>query len=188
MWRDTIAKNPMAWIAHLNLGGLLQQQGRVEEAIEHWAIASQLGGDAYKAHNNLGLAFVELGRPDEAKRHFRQAIRCNRRVLDPYNNLAWLLATYPDDQVRDGAEAVRLAERAARMCRRGNPFVLGTLGAAYAELGRFADAIAVTQEAMSLVSTAYPATLLENLQNQLRRYQSDRPYRQREQGYPTSRP
>ena len=68
------------------------------------------------------------------------------RMLD---ELAWLLATYPDSNSRDGAEAVRLAERACALTDRRVPALLATLAAAYAETGDFSRGVAAGEEALS---------------------------------------
>src|ERR1019366_4434369 len=66
------------------------------------------------------------------------------------NNLAWMLASHPDPTIRNGKEAVELAERACRLTDNGQPFFLGTLAAAYAEAGRFNDAITTAEKARDL--------------------------------------
>jgi hypothetical protein len=66
LWRDTLARNPKAWMAHLNLGALLDRSGRVEEAYTHYALAAQSRADLAGAWNNLGVAAGRLGRREEA--------------------------------------------------------------------------------------------------------------------------
>jgi tetratricopeptide (TPR) repeat protein len=66
------------------------------------------------------------------------------------NDLAWILATHPDPEVRDGAEALEPAQRAADLTRRRDPQVLDTLAAAYAAAGRYGEAIANAQKALQL--------------------------------------
>jgi tetratricopeptide (TPR) repeat protein len=75
--------------------------------------------------------------------HFTKAIEIDPELSLPYNQKAWLLATCSDTIYRDGAKSVELAEKAVEL----NPGTdyLDTLAAAYAEAGRFEDAIA-TQE------------------------------------------
>ena len=178
LWRDTISKNPDSWLAHLDLGGELEREGRLNEAIAHWRIAAELGGDVYKARTNMALALVKLGDAHEAVRQLREAIRHSPQAFEPYNELAWLLSTHPDPGVRDGAEAVRLAEHAARLINRQNPFVMGTLGAAYAETGRFEDAIRVSRDAIRLVDERYPPALADIIRNNIRLYEQGRPARE----------
>jgi len=66
------------------------------------------------------------------------------------NRLGWLLATSPEDDVRDAAKAVEVGERAARLTSRQDPLSLDTLAAAYAEAGRFDEAAATAREALEL--------------------------------------
>ena len=70
------------------------------------------------------------------------------------NNLAWILATSPDDGLRNGTEAVRLAERACELTHYDEPLFIGTLAAAYAESGRFPEAVTTAEKAEQLATTA----------------------------------
>ena len=70
------------------------------------------------------------------------------------NNLAWLLATQPSPEVRNGPEAVRLAERACALTSRTNLWFLHTLAAACAESGNFTQAVAAAEEARRLAAAA----------------------------------
>ena len=70
------------------------------------------------------------------------------------NNLAWLLATHPDAELRDGAEAVRVAERMCEAVPAPPPVLLDTLSAAYAEAGRFDDALRTVDRAIAAAEKA----------------------------------
>ena len=83
------------------------------------------------------MALGQLGRTREAVAQYQEALRLNPDLAGALNNLAWVLATCPDDQLRNGAEAVRLAERACELTHYREPLFIGTLAAAYAEAGRF---------------------------------------------------
>jgi protein O-mannosyl-transferase len=217
LWRDTLARNPAAWAAHANLGWMLAEQQKYDEAREHLIASLEVNPDNAQAHSNLGrvlslqrkfaeaephlqaalrlkpndvdirkscaAALMEQGRCDEAVAQFREALRIRadadtllqlasllyqarrvpeavaeyRQVLairpdqpEALNNLAWLLATCPDAAVRNGAEAVRLAERACRLNGYKEGRTLGTLAVAYAEVGRFAEATDAAQKAIDL--------------------------------------
>src|SRR5204862_788811 len=65
------------------------------------------------------------------------------------NELGWLLATFPNPSARDGQEAVRLAERACALTERKQPALLTTAAAAYAEIGKFPEAITTARDALS---------------------------------------
>ena len=94
------------------------------------------------------------------------------------NELAWLFATHPDAALRDGRRAVQLSERACALTERKQPVLLATAAAAYAEVGKFPEAVATARDALSLARSngdAKTAGLVENL---LTSFQSNQPYRE----------
>src|SRR5206468_11306229 len=74
--------------------------------------------------------------------HLKEALRLNSTSAETLNDFASVLATHPDTEFRNGAQAVALADRACEMTSHNNPLYLGTLAAAYAEAGQFEKAIA----------------------------------------------
>jgi Flp pilus assembly protein TadD len=107
----------------------------------------------------------QLGRDREAVAQYREALRLNPNLAGALNNLAWVLAASSDDKLRDGAEAVRLAERACELTHYGQPLFLGTLAAAYAESGRFPEAVTTAKKAEQLATAAgLPAVAAKNRQ------------------------
>ena len=82
LWRDTLAKNPDCWLAHNNLGLLLENQGRIEEAMEHYHKAIQINPNFSEALNNLGVALAAKGRFDEAIENYHKAIQINPNSAD----------------------------------------------------------------------------------------------------------
>jgi Flp pilus assembly protein TadD len=130
-----------------NFGNVLFLLGRNEEALAQFAEVVRLDPNHAEAHNNLALACRRLGRTAEAIPHFRQAIQLKPDFAAAFNNLAWILATHPDAQFRNGPEAVQLATRACELTRYEQPVVLATLAAAYAETGRFPEAVSFAERA-----------------------------------------
>jgi hypothetical protein len=94
------------------------------------------------------------------------------------NNLAWTLATSPDANVRDGRQAIQLAERACALTDFKQTIFVGTLAAAYAEAGRFDDAIATAQQACDLAAQSGKPDLLKKNQKLLELYRAHKPYRE----------
>jgi tetratricopeptide (TPR) repeat protein len=92
-------------------------------------------------------------------------------------NLAWELATSPDDQLRDGPRAVELAEDARQRTKGHDPLILMTLATAYAETGRFPDAIRAAEEAAQLASAAGNSPLAEGIRGYIVLFQDGRPFR-----------
>jgi hypothetical protein len=90
--------------------------------------------------------------------------------------LAWLLATTSRADLRDGKEAVRLAENACRLTDNKNPFLIGTLAAAYAEAGRFPEAVTTAQNAITLATAAGETQLAARNRELLELYQAGKPF------------
>ena len=122
------------------------------------------------------MALGQMGRPREAVAQYREALRLNPNLAGVLNNLAWVLAANPDDGLRNGAEAVRLAERACELTHYGAPFFIGTLAAAYAEAGRFPEAVATAKEAEQLAAAAGLKDLAERNRQRLELYRANQPY------------
>ena len=94
------------------------------------------------------------------------------------NDLAWLLATHEDTEIRDGVEAVDLAERACQLVDYKVPVVVDTLAAAYAETGQFDQAVKTAQEALQLSRNVGEQELARKIQNHLESYRVKRPWRE----------
>jgi hypothetical protein len=87
-----------------------------------------------------------------------------------------MLATSSDDGLRNGAEAVRLAERACELTHHGQPLFMGTLAAAYAECGRFPEAVTTAEKAEQLATTAGLAAVAAKNRQLLELYRAGKPY------------
>jgi tetratricopeptide (TPR) repeat protein len=74
LWRDTLAKNPSAWMAHNNLGLILSERGEYSTAIKHYLRAIHLKADHYNAHNNIGMALMAVDELDRAQYHFKRSL------------------------------------------------------------------------------------------------------------------
>ena len=178
LYRVTLAKNPKADLAHNNLGLLLMHAGQTEEAISHFEKAVELRPTSAHAQNNLANLLWSAGRTREAIQHFEAALQSEPDNPGTCNNLAMLLATNPEPALRNGTRAVALAEHANHLCRGRNPAVLGTLAAAYAETGRYAEAAATARTALEFASSHPGSQLAQALQIQLQRYESGLPSRE----------
>jgi len=126
--------------AHNNLGLVLLRAGQTDQAITHFQQALAAQSNNAPAHSHLGQVLLQKGRVQEAIDHYRAALALEPADASTLNNLAWVLATRPEASPRDGAEAVELAQQANRLSEGANASMLGTLAAAYAAVGRFAEA------------------------------------------------
>lgn len=90
------------------------------------------------------------------------------------NGLAWILATYPDPNMRDAKQAIALAERAASLTNYQNAIILNTLAAAYAAKDRFSEAIATAQKALDIAVAERNDYLAEFIRRQVEIYKQGR--------------
>ena len=107
----------------------------------------------------------------------RERCRANPEDVAALNDLAWMLATSPSDEVRNGKEAVRLAEVARDLSKGRDPAVLDTLAAAYAETGHFGRAMEWARKAIGLAGAQEKAPLSVALNMRLKEYSQSRPHR-----------
>jgi protein O-mannosyl-transferase len=163
---------------HVNLAVALRAAGRNREAIDQLQQALQLDPGSARAHDELGDLFSKQGDPAAAAAHWRQAVWLQPGQLATLHRLAWLLATSPDAAVRNGPEAIGLAERAQGLSMGQDPAIVGTLAAAYAEAGHFAEAVATADRAIALATQRQDAALVKTLQSQRKLYQTQTPYRE----------
>jgi tetratricopeptide (TPR) repeat protein len=164
-----------------NLGAALMQRGRVDEAIAPLQKALELEPKYAAAHYTFGTALLKKGRVEEAIAHYQAALEDQPQNVGIANNLAWVLATSPTAPLRNGAKAVELAEQADRLSDSKNPGVIGTLAAAYAEAGRFPEAIAAAERALHLAATQNDAARVDTLKTQIQCYKAGSPFRDNSQ-------
>jgi tetratricopeptide (TPR) repeat protein len=179
-YRQALEMEPDSVESHSGLGVVLLFVGQPDDAEAHFREALRLNPNFAGAHYWLGEVLHRKQKHAEALQEWRQAL-----ALEPspnvLNNVAWLLATSRDDQVRDGKEAVVLAEQACALVSGAElPSFLYTKAAAYAEAGRFADAIQVLQELIEAEekSANKKEAELTLLRSRLQLYQSGQPYRE----------
>ena len=177
-YRRAVDLRPDYAKAHYNLGRLLVEQGQLADAIAHCEKAAALNPADADAQNNLGVTLFGIGRADDAIAHYRKALEISPENVAALSNLAWLLATSSDPSLRNGSEAVRLAERADSASSRSekHPSVLRILAAAYAEAGQFAEAKETAQRALEGANVQGNTTLAEALQGDLALYDLGLPY------------
>lgn len=164
--------------AELNLGILLLQKNRTNEAIAVLQKAASSLPNYPPGHTSLGNAYMKAGRAREAVEEFSRALLLAPDHLGTLNSLAWLLATSSDASIRDGARAAQLANRASELTKNGDPLILHTLAAAYAEAGQFDRAIETARRAIRLADEQQNEQLYRALRDELALYELGIPYHQ----------
>ena len=160
------------------LGIALAKKGQLDEAIQNFHTALALTPDSVDAHYYLGKALVLTGHGKPGLDEWRAALRSQPDRLDVLNDMAWVLATSRDDHLRNGEEALPLAEHAVQLTSEQEPAILGTLAAAYAEMGKFDKAIELEQKAATLAGQQNRTALMQDLTDRLTLLRNGSPIRQ----------
>jgi protein O-mannosyl-transferase len=167
--------------AHAIFAGALRQQGRTREALLHLQVAACFKPDI-QTRLDLAALLYQTGDPRQAAAQFRQVLLRQPDLPEPLNNLAWILATCSDDAVRNGDEAVRHAEHACHLTAFKQAGMISTLAAAYAEAGRFSEAVTTAETAMKLQIAAGEMQMAGINQQLLPLYRAGKPYHEQPAG------
>jgi tetratricopeptide (TPR) repeat protein len=162
--------------ARFNLGLIYRNEGKWPEAAAQLEAYLQENPNDPNAHIALGSVLLAMGRTADGMQEEHTAVRLNPNDVESLNRLAWLLATQPDAKFRDGAEAVRLAERVRDVTGGNVARFLATLDAAYAEAGRFADAIAAAQKTQATALAQGQNDLAAAAEERLKLYEAGKAY------------
>jgi len=176
-YRVALLIDPAYQKAHYNLGQLLRKENRWREAAQQYEAVLRCNPADVASHLNLAGACQELGETRKAMDHFQTALQLDPNSIEALNNLAWILATRPEPEFRNGPRAVELAEHACAISEYKLPVMIGTLAAAYAEAGQFDKAIATAEKAAQCAeATGQPEVAARNRELQAL-YKSGKAYR-----------
>ncbi len=173
-----IDSDPNVASAYDNLALIISRKGAFPEAIGLWNKAILLDPLSLEAQTNLAGALLMAGRQADAVLHLREALRIDSTRVPVLTNLAWVLATCPDPSLRNGKDAIELAKKAVDLSKGNDPIALDVLGAGYAEMGRFPEAIESIQKAITLVKDKPDKQLQTDLESRLKLYRSGKPFRE----------
>lgn len=177
-YKLAIADEPDSATAHNVVGGLLARRGQLDEAVPHFEAAIRMAPSQPDPQYNLGMIFYGRGNDVEAERYWRAAVQLRPDAAEYLRPLAWVLATSRDPAARNGREAVELAQRAMAASPKPDPNIVGTLAAAYAESGNFAQAVANAQKARDLAEQQGDKRLAKELAERVADYRAGKPYRE----------
>jgi Flp pilus assembly protein TadD len=176
-YQTAIQLQPDLAQARNNLGNILLQKGRTDEATAQFQEGVKLLPRSTMLRNNLGDAYLRQGKLGEAMEQFRKSLEIQADNAGACRSMAWVLATCPDSSFRDGGRAVELAQEANEIYLGRDPEVISTLAAAYAEAGKFPEAMASARQALQLAAGQNNAAFVNLLQAQMVCYQSGLPFR-----------
>jgi hypothetical protein len=186
LWERALAVTPDNQTAHQNLAAALWSKGKTAESHQHARAAAIAHARTtlkdypldVPTHNDLGVLLVQNGDIHAGIEQWEISLQIDPNDGNALNNLAWLLATYPDETVRDGKRAVELAGKATTLPGGNVPVVLRTLAAACAEAGDFSNAINTAQRAIDLATAQNNTSLLATLRHEMELYRARTPYRE----------
>jgi len=163
--------------AHDNLAKALLKKGQVTEAMVHYRKFLELEPANVEARNTLGTVLIQQRYVREAVDQWQEVLALQPENGNAASNLAWVFATCTDDSIRDGARAAQLGEKALRISGGKIPMIYKVLAAAYAETGRFGDAVESAQRGADLAASQGNPALAAELESNVVLYQSGRPLR-----------
>jgi tetratricopeptide (TPR) repeat protein len=167
---------PDAIDARTNLANALLMAGRHKEALAQYEETLQRNADFLPARLNYASALSDRGRWRDAVVQFRLVLNKEPANQGAMQQLAWLLATAPDDAVRDSAQAVTLAEAMCGATLSPDARQLDVLAAALASAGRYAEALPPINEAISRLQAAGRPEVKELIERR-KLYEANQPYR-----------
>lgn len=162
--------------AIVNLGVVLHQQGKFADEIRHYQ--SVLAADPKNSDVLFQLARAQESMHEELKavQTYLEVLKLRPDLPDALQALAWIHATSPEELARDNFQAMVFAEQANQLTKGTNPIMLDTLAAAYAEAGRFADAIKFANQAIALAKKENQLELASRIERRLSLYQQGKPF------------
>lgn len=169
--------DPQNHSAYCDRGKAFLSMGRYNIAVVDINKAIEIDPEYAEAYGQLGKIHLHQGEYDQAISAFDQAIRLGSRSPEPYSYKGWILAASPEAEYRDGPKAVELALKALEFSPKA--YCFDVLAAAYAEAGRFSDAIAAQEKAIALsIKEGQANQLIENYTKRLESYQAHKPWRE----------
>ncbi len=176
-FRKSLRLSPEIIGAHYNLGTSLLDEGRLAEAVEEFEISLARQPYLEATYLNLGYALINLGEFERAISTWEKGIEVFPGHPGITTNLIWVMATAPDERARNAPRAVQLAEDTCRRYGYGSSLLLDPLAAAYANAGRFDEAVEAAEKALELAEASGNEPLATGIRSRLKLYRSNQPYR-----------
>ncbi len=169
--------DPKDALALMNRAGLYWNQNEFDKAIADYSAAITLEPKDVEAYSGRAQAYERKKDYDHAIADHESALSLDPKDFNTINNLAWIFATCPKQELRNGKKAVEMGLEAAKLTESKNPGVLDTLAAAYAENGQFD--LAVETQKKALADPEFAKTSGEESKARLKLYEQKKPYREK---------
>jgi tetratricopeptide (TPR) repeat protein len=175
--RKQVEANPDDPVAWLQLGLLYASEKKMPKAIDAFSAAIKLDREREFAYQVRADSYLSRGMRKEAIADYKRSLRLDPDNSGVLNNLAWLLATAPEVELRDGEQALKLATQASEITNFKQAHILSTLASAYAEMGDFEKAREWSQKSIDIADDS----LKDQLRKELASYQNDEPWREKQE-------
>jgi len=199
-FEKALAVDPEYPLAHFDLAHIQADAGQIDIAIAHLRQVLKIAPNYPRAARTLATLLAAKGQLEEAAKLYARAVRTDSRdnlsrgllglilkargKAEAINALAWTLATSANAAFRDGARAIDLAQKACELTDWRSAGAMDTLAAAYAETGKFDQAVETARKALELAKSRQNPALLNDIQQHLDCFMARRPYREQ----PTTAP
>ena len=179
-FRKLVAKNPDDPIVLSQLGMLYLAAKQPREAIRRFTKALEADGEAFAALRGRSDAEISIGDHVAAIADLEKAHGLKPDDTGILNNLAWLMATSPNEAIRNAERSIALAEKACEGTDWQEAHIISTLAAGHAEKGDFEMARKFSRQAVE-ADAAAGGGVEEQLKNELASYEAGKPWRERQE-------
>ena len=176
-YREAAKLNPGDVVSHRQIGKVLVQLGKLSEAETSFQRSLDLENNHVGTLDNLARVYSRQGRIEDAYNQWHKVHQIEPGNTEIINNLAWMLAVYPDMDAHNPQESLRLAQRACELTNYKNATMLDTLAVAYGAAGDFTAAAEAAQNAYELALSDGQAELARQSKQHLELFKSSQPYR-----------
>ncbi len=174
-YQQAVRINPQAWLVRMKFGDLWSLVGEPAKAAKQFQAVAEGQHEFALAHLKTAQALKTAGQTEEALRFYRSANEIKPDWTPAVVGLAWILATHPDEQLRDPQKAIQLTEAMAN-AEKPHPVLLDTIAAAYAALEKFDQAMEFGNKALQVASSAGMNELAKRIEKRLRLYRDQKPF------------
>ena len=178
-FRRLVSRNGDDAVVVGQLGMLYLAAKQPREAIKRFTRSLEIDEEYFPARRGRSDALISIGDHRAALADLERAVELQPEDSGVLNNLAWLLATSPDDGLRDGARAIDLATKACELTKWQEAHIISTLAAGYAERGDFEQARKFSRQAVEVGGEA--DEIEAQLTKELASYEAGKPWRERQE-------
>ena len=176
-FKEALRTKPDWPSAHYNMGIIYHYQGKLDLTIKQCRKALEFNPDYILARTKLAATLMELNEYKAAIEEYYKVLQSRPDQIGVLNNVAYILATTEDTQLRNPNDAVKFAQKACVLTKYNSPEILDTLAIAYAAAGRFSEAVKTAEKAIKLAVATDKNDLAEKISTKLKSYKTNQPYR-----------